>query len=86
MPAKSILETRIRERLDEARSHEAALVRTLDALEVQMKDYKQGLYRAQSEVVMLENLLAPEGGTAGCPRGEPGPGEDGLPGEDASDE
>ena len=98
MPAKSILETRIRERLGEARRHEAALVRTLDALDSQVEDIKRGLYLAQNEVALLENLLDPEGGfrehvtdslkqlhsEEGSPF-HPGyvpDGEDGGPGED----
>ena len=60
MPAKSILENRIREKLDEARNFEESWRRALDALEVDVNEHKQALYRAQNEVALLEGLLAPD--------------------------
>ena len=108
MPAKSIIENRIREKLDEARNFKESWRRALDALEVDVNEHKQALYRAQNEVALLEGLLAPDSDesfrenvteslkqlhsrTEGSPLHpgyvpDRGAGEDGLPGEDASDE
>ena len=71
MPAKSILETRIRERLDEANARREKINYELEMRRKNVAYAEADLTRVRGEIFMLKGLLAPDG-----------PGEDGVPGED----
>ena len=83
MPAKSILETRIREKLEVARGDEREASVWVENSRIDLEAAERKLERVRSDIATLEDLLAPDS-TDGPGGGSPG--EDGLPGKDACDE
>ena len=77
MPAKSILETRIRERLDEAKARREKINLDLEMRRKNVAYAEDDLTRVRGQIILLESLLAPDS--------TDGAGEDGLPGKGACD-
>ena len=60
MPAKSILETRIRERLEVARGDEREASVWVENSRIDLEAAERKLGRVRSDIAMLEDLLAPD--------------------------
>ena len=81
MPAKSIIETRIREKLEVARGNEREASVWVENSTADLEAARRRLSRVRSDIATLEDLLAPESGEEGSTFQPPY-----VPGEDASDE